>query len=333
MKKIVFFLLCLALLPAHSQTLTAIRDSVRNGYDFWLYTPPQGDAATNDSLQISKPLIIFLHGQSLCGRNLNKVRQYGCLQALEMGRDIDAYILAPQNPGGAWKPVKIMNVFNWVQEHAAIDTTRIYVVGMSLGGFGTIDFVGVYPEKVAAAMALCGGGTLTSYCGLTVVPLWIIHGTADRAVSVAQSQRVVDAMIQCGDTSLLRFDKFKGVNHTRPARIFYLPELYEWLFAHSLTDSVRHVNKDVAIEVATLNNAYKNLEKNVGKITVINPNRSVPATSRYENDPNAACHTIRQGDTLGAIARQYRTTVSRLCEINNIQPTTILKIGRVIKVQ
>jgi len=228
-----------------SQTLTAFRGTIEDGYNFWFYVPPSScDSMKNDSVKIMKPLIIFLHGRSLCGKNLYTVRRYGCIDAIERGLNIDAYIISPQNPGEAWKPSKIIKLLDWSKEHHDIDTNRVYVVGMSLGGYGTIDFVGTYPEKVTAAIALCGGGTLSDFCGLSKLPLWIIHGTADRSVPVAQSQRVVDAMINCGDTSLLRFDWLKGVNHTRLARTFYLPEMYEWLFSHSMDDSVKYVNKN-----------------------------------------------------------------------------------------
>ncbi|GHV44492.1 hypothetical protein FACS1894180_5910 [Bacteroidia bacterium] len=264
MKKILITVFCLMPFLLQGQTLTACRDSVKGGYNFWFYEP-----AKDDSANARKPLIIFLHGQSLSGNNLSGVLRYGTIDAIKMGRPIDAFVLAPQKQKGMWQPSKIFDTMEWATARYAIDTARIYVVGMSAGGYGTINFVGTYPEKIAAAMALCGGGSLLqSYCGLTKVPLWIIHGTADRAVTVAQSQKVVDAMTDCGDTALLRFDRLKGVNHSRLARFFYWEKTYEWLFSHSLNDSVRHINRDFDVTPA-LNEAYRNLERSAQKITVI----------------------------------------------------------------
>jgi predicted peptidase len=131
---------------------------------------------------------------------------------------------------------------------------------MSLGAYGTIDFVATYPKRVAAAMAFCGGGSVKDYSGLCSVPLWIIHGTADQVVSVGQSRKVVNAMKLAGDTSLLRYDEWEGVNHSRLARMFYIPEVYDWLLCHSLTDSPRQVDKTIIITNETLNNAYKGLK-------------------------------------------------------------------------
>lgn len=95
----------------------------------------------------------------------------------------------------------------------SMDSTRVYVIGMSLGGYGTLDFTGTYPNKVAAAMALCGGCTLKDKTGLGKVPLWIIHGTADRAVSIKESKVVVDELKQTNNDKRLKFDWLK-VLHT-----------------------------------------------------------------------------------------------------------------------
>ena len=72
-----------------------------------------------------------------------------------------------------------MNILKWVEDWYNVDYDRIYVLGMSLGGYGAIDFAATYPEDIAAAMAFCGGGTVRDLSGLNGVPLWIVHGTAD----------------------------------------------------------------------------------------------------------------------------------------------------------
>ena len=206
-----------------------------------------------------KPLVIFLHGRSLCGNNLNKVLQYGTIDALKKGREIDAYVIAPQNPGTFWKPDNIMNVADWVIDRYPIDTNRIYVLGMSLGGYGTIDLTATYPDRIAAAMALCGGGSRKDLSGLNEVPLWIIHGTADAAVSVNESRKVVDKMKEAGKTPLLRYDEWKGVNHGALARLFYLEQTYEWLFMHTLDN--RNVDISISIDHSDTKNAYKDLRR------------------------------------------------------------------------
>jgi len=260
-------LLLILLLPilSKAQNITAFRDCVADGYNFWLYTPDNNDTITK------KPLIIFLHGKALSGNDLYRAKQYGCINAVERGGKIDAFILNPQNPNPKvpWKPSKILNLLEWVEKRYPVDTNRIYVVGMSMGGSGTINFVGTYPEKVAAALAMCGGGHLTSHCGLATVPLWIIHGTADKAVSVKDSQRVADAIQKCNKGQLMRFDKLAGINHSQLARVFYMQSTYDWLFSHSLADSVRFINKDFEMTSHIVINRVGPLEKETPNTIIV----------------------------------------------------------------
>lgn len=255
-KPILSLLLVCAVISSAAQSVTAHRNEVTDGYNYWLYTP----AANSDSLPESKPLIIFLHGASLCGNNLDRVRRYGTIDAIDMGRDIDAYVIAPQNPGGAWKPSRVWNIVEHICESNPIDTNRIYVLGMSLGGYGALDMAATYPDRIAATIAMCGGATVNNPEGLNTMPLWIIHGTADRAVRISQSDRVVDAMKQVNDsTPRLIYNRVPGMNHGQPARLFYLAEIYNWLLSHSLSDPGRTVNPAFEINDTVLRNAYDGL--------------------------------------------------------------------------
>src|SRR5574344_477953 len=164
--------------------------------------------------------------------------------------------MAPQNSGGSWSPSKINGLLEWMEANYQVDTTRIYVLGMSLGGYGTLDFVGSYPHKVAAAMALCGGCTLKDVQGLGQVPLWIMHGTADRAVSIQQSKCVVEKLQEADNDKLLRYDWFEGGNHGFLARLFYLKQAYDWLTFHSLKDNPRTIDRTFGISRTDMNNAY-----------------------------------------------------------------------------
>ena len=240
---------------AQKGQLSSQVNTVDNGYNFWLYTPedyePQGHPL---------PLVIFLHGASLCGNNLAKVRRYGTIDAVEKGKIIPTFIVAPQNPGGNWKPERLNNILEWMKAHYPVDTTRVYVLGMSLGGYGTLDFVGTYPEKIAAAMALCGGTTLKDVSPLGKVPLWIMHGTADRAVSIRQSKCIVEALQQQGNDKLLRYDWVQGGNHGILARLFYMQKTYDWLFTHSTADKPRTVSRNFEITKDDIRSTYNDLK-------------------------------------------------------------------------
>lgn len=260
MRRIIFlWLLCMATVMSGAQVpekgrLEAKRKAVPESYNFWIYTPADYEDDTHPL-----PLVLFLHGASLCGNNLNRVKRYGVLDAIERGKIVPTLVLAPQNNGGAWNPEKLNRLLQWTEEHYRVDTTRIYVLGMSLGGYGTMDFVGTYPEKVAAAMALCGGCSLRDMSGLGKLPLWIMHGTADRAVSVKQSQKVVDYLQENQADSLLRYDWVQGGSHGILARLFYMQKTYDWLFSHSTKDDPRTIDRTFDIDINDIKQSYEEL--------------------------------------------------------------------------
>lgn len=277
---------------AEAQSLKSYSGKVKDGYNFWLSSPKKEAAGAE-----MKPLIVFLHGASLSGTNLNRVLRYGTLDAIKRGLRLDAYVVAPQSPGRGWQPRKVMNVVDYVLDHYAdIDTTRIYVVGMSMGGYGTLDVVNAYPERVAAALAFCGGSTAKEFSGLSEVPVWIVHGTADRAVGVNESDRVVEALKQIDpETPRLIYDRIPGMNHTQPGKFFYIPSFYQWLFEHSLADSPRNAATGFRIDDELLRNAYRKLRQGKELITVVE--RREPITPPDKLPHPAGSGTLNAGST------------------------------------
>lgn len=244
-----------AVVSVNAQEIQAHRGEVKDGYNFWLSTPRSVVEGDKDD----KPLVIFLHGRSLCGTDLNKVMKYGTLAAVKKGLDLDAYVLAPQNPGEFWKPEKVMNIVDYVIDNLAfIDDTRVYVIGMSLGGYGAMDLAAAYPDRIAAAMPMCGGTTMKDVSGLTEVPLWIVHGTADAAVSVKESDKVVAKMKEHDpEASRLIYSRVPGMNHSKPCRLMYMPSVYEWLFSHCLDDRDRAVTEGFPVNNSMMQDAYR----------------------------------------------------------------------------
>ena len=270
-KNTLMILLALACMLIFSTTAKAQYDFLRpvkgeipGGYDFWVYTPTD----YYYSLE-STPVVMFLHGASLCSKDMNRSRRYGPLDAIVRGRQIDALVIVPQNPGGAWNPDKLNDILEWTKKNYAMDSTRVYVLGMSLGGYGTMDFAAAYPDKIAAAMALCGGCSAKDKSGLGRLPLWIIHGTGDRAVSVKQSQVVVKELQDTNNDKRLRFDWLRGASHGALARILYMRKTYEWLFSHSTADPGRPVRPDITIDNSDLKKAYNDMKRGVPSPEII----------------------------------------------------------------
>ena len=244
--------------------LRPVKGEIPGGYDFWVYTPTD----YYYSLETT-PVVMFLHGASLCSKDMNRSRRYGPLDAIVRGRQIDALVIVPQNPGGAWNPDKLNDILEWTKKNYAMDSTRVYVLGMSLGGYGTMDFAAAYPDKIAAAMALCSGCSAKDKSGLGRLPLWIIHGTGDRAVPVKQSQTVVKQLQDTNNDKRLRFDWLRGASHGALARILYMRKTYEWLFSHSTADPGRPVRPDITIDNSDLKKAYNDMKRGVPSPEII----------------------------------------------------------------
>ena len=197
-------------------------------YPFLLHLP------ADSILKNNPPVLIFLHGRSLSGNNLEMVKKYGIIHEIEKGREIPAIVLAPQVPAGkAWEPEKVLSVLRFAQEHFQTDTNRVYVTGMSLGAYGTLDFAGEYPEIVTAAVALCGGGNTRNGCNLSTIPVWIQHGNRDSAVPISESEKMVRSIRACNGGENLKYTVVPGANHGDLERVFRTDELYDWLFQFS----------------------------------------------------------------------------------------------------
>ncbi len=302
-------------------SITAHYEKVEGGYNFWTAVP------TRDTAQ-KLPLILHLHGASLCGRDLNRARRYGPVDALRYGRQIKAVILNPQCPGGGWNPQRLNKIVDWTIANYNIDTTRIYVLGMSMGGYGTMDYCTTYPERVAAGMALCGGITKDP-AGLSKLPFWIMHGTADRSVGISCSKEVVQKLQDNQQDSLLMFTWLEKASHSALARIFYMPKTYEWLFSHTLGN--RSINRNCEYTMDDIKNAYTGISKYINTLKITNKN---PNPSKYNSwddgldYTNAEVYVIKSGDVLVNISKKTKVPVDEICRLNNITRTTTLRVGQ-----
>lgn len=335
------------------QTMTK---AVPGSYDFYLYLPPSYDREGE-----AKPLILCLHGASCCGGAMTRARRYGVIDALARGMNIDAVVVAPHNNGGAWQPKKLADILDFMEARYNIDHNRIYVFGMSLGGYGTLDFVNKYPERVAASIAMCGGCSSNNIDGLGKLPLWIIHGTADRDVKVGVSREIVNRLHNAHADSLLVYSELPGVDHGQPCRMYYHEEAYDWLFRHSLDK--RQVDRSFSLTTASLRRPYTKNEKRQyrdrkGRIPPLMQPREGEEDTAFANqdieneevlaeggDTNVEAeqvkaepkkkvryHTIKKGETLSSIAKRNHTTVKKLCRDNGLKPTSTLKVGKRIKI-
>ncbi len=216
----VFFLLPISLLASDTEAIEG-----KTAYPFLIHTP--------DAPSVEKqPVFVFLHGRSLCGHNLERVKRYGVLYAMDKGTEVPGIVIAPQAPGG-WDADKVMEVVDYVlKNNPNADESRIYVCGMSLGGYGTMEIAGKYPDRIAAAVAICGGGNVAEAANLAKVPISLYHGTADRIVPISESRKIMKAIKNVDENADITLDEIKGGTHGSVERLFHQSDIYNWLLKY-----------------------------------------------------------------------------------------------------
>jgi predicted peptidase len=196
----------------------------KTDYPFWIQVPEVEKTE-------KQPILIVLHGKSLSGTDINKVKKYGVLSAINKGRKVPGIVVAPQLASGAWNPDKVLQLLEYIQKNYNTDLNRVYVCGMSLGGYGTLHFAGKYPDKITAAVAICGGGDVKDACNLSKVPLWIQHGDNDKSVPLSESSKIVNAIKKCKEKAPCEFTIIKGGTHGSVENIFHQDKMYDWLYS------------------------------------------------------------------------------------------------------
>ena len=346
MKRILLITMLLAAsFVAKGQKIIDYSGTVSNGYDFLLYIPESYEQS-----QEELPVILYLHGKSCTGTDINMVTKYGSIAAVRKGVDIPAIVIAPQVEiyKNGWEPKKAKAVLDYVSSNYRVDKNRMYVFGMSMGGSGTYKVIAAYPDTFAAAITMCGT-CWVDIAPIAKVPLWVIHGVEDTGTPLSRSTDFVKKMEAAGTTSRLRYSWLEGCGHSILARVYMLEKAYKWLFKHSLADEGRPISMEYDVTSDDLHNLYKNLKTTPKNIPIEKPNGEKKVDSEKKTEvttpkapakatnqqkaPENVYHVIEEGDTMYKIAGKYGIKVSELCRLNNMQENDILQIGRKLLVK
>ena len=125
-----------------------------------------------------------------------------------------------------------MAILDQVCKDYKVDRKRIYLTGLSMGGFGTWSLATAYPERWAAMVPICGGGNPAQAAKIKDIPCWCFHGDADATVSVENSRKMIKALKDAGGDP--KYTEYPGVNHNSWDRAYATAELWEWLAKQSL---------------------------------------------------------------------------------------------------
>jgi predicted peptidase len=174
------------------------------------------------------PLILYLHGASLRGSDIEKVKRYGLPAMLETRRDFPFFVISPQCLDGKdWSDTEsLIALVDEICSEYSIDADRIYLTGVSLGGNGTWYLAYCHPERFAAAAPICGVADTAWAPSFRNLPVWVFHGLQDTKISINYSFDMVNAIIAHGGTAKYTFYPDDG--HDIVTKTYTNNELYTW---------------------------------------------------------------------------------------------------------
>ncbi|MGV8982655.1 carboxylesterase family protein [Clostridium sp.] len=177
------------------------------------------------------PLVLFLHGSGERGEDIEMVAKHGIPKVAEE-KNFPFIALSPQCPTNSnWEIQKdaLLALLQEAFESYSIDKDRVYLTGLSLGGFGTWSLSQHYPELFAAIVPICGGGLPINVKRIKDIPVWAFHGAKDNIVPIDETERMVQALQKINGN--VKFTVYSEATHNCWTQAYNEPELYKWLLA------------------------------------------------------------------------------------------------------
>ncbi len=192
----------------------------------------------NYSMAERVPLLIFLHGLGERGDDPERMLIHGLPKVVRNGHELPFIVLAPQcHSDTTWVlQVDALNaLLDEILESYHVDVERVYLTGLSMGGYGTWNWAASNPERFAAIAPICGGGSWLfgfpqKVCALRDLPVWTFHGAKDKVIPIRESEVLVKALKECGGN--VRFTIYADAEHDSWTRTYDNPELYTWFLQH-----------------------------------------------------------------------------------------------------
>ncbi|HKI68301.1 MAG TPA: PHB depolymerase family esterase [Verrucomicrobiae bacterium] len=203
------------------------------GLKFLLYLPPNYTA--NDKKR--RPLLLFLHGAGERGNDLTLVAKHGPPKLIAQGLGFPFVVVSPQCPlDQTWEDDPLLALLDHIVARYRVDTHRVYLTGLSMGGYGTWSLGVKYPERFAAIAPVCGGGDASKVLlvsrkrtrALKSLPVRAFHGAKDDVVPLAESEVMVTALRRLGNRKV-NLCVYPKAGHDSYTETYANPKLYQWL--------------------------------------------------------------------------------------------------------
>jgi predicted esterase len=227
---------------------------------YLLYLP---DNYSNDTLH-RWPLLLFLHGAGEVGTDIEKIKVHGPAKLVAEGKKFPFIVISPQSQIYEWRPDQLHDLLIDLKKKYRVDEERIYLTGLSMGGFGTWELALKYPKTFAAIAPICGGGDTSEIWKLRHMPVWCFHGAKDPIVSLSRSQRMMSELEKDNHTS--KFTIYPEAEHDSWTETYKNDSLYSWLLAQK-----RYSCKEATLDSHVLKNyegKYLNTSNDTVTITI-----------------------------------------------------------------
>lgn len=183
------------------------------------------------------PLVIFLHGAGERGNNNRTQIQKTVAKALD---DRGCYVFAPQCPKNLWwdglrdsaVSETLDKCIEYILTTYEVDENRVYITGLSMGGFGTSYMVKENPQRYAAAVCVCGAIDADDYSAYVDVLMWVAHSSVDKVVSVEVSRKLYNAVTELGGDKII-YTEYDNMGHSIWNKFYGTAEVWDWLFFQS----------------------------------------------------------------------------------------------------
>jgi predicted peptidase len=210
---------------------------VKYGLKYLLYLPKEYDKKE------SWPLMLFLHGAGERGDDLNAVKVHGPPKLIEAGKEFPFIVVAPQCPATKWwEPLELRALLDEIETKYKVDKDRIYLTGLSMGGYGSWNLLAEQPMRFAAVVPICGGGDPEKVKLFADVPIWVFHGGKDNVVPLKGSEAMVEALKKKG--SDVKFTIYPETGHDSWVQAYDDPKLYEWLLEQKRSKGEKEKEKE-----------------------------------------------------------------------------------------
>ena len=193
---------------------------------------PEGYELSNEKF----PIVFFLHGVGERGNDLDLVETHGVPKLIKNNKRFPFITVAPQCPLFEWwsRPEMTKSLINLVEQVTQTykaDKSRVYLTGLSMGGYGSIALANKRPDLFSAMISVCGGADFDNFENLKKLPIWLFHGSKDDVHPASRSEKIYNQLKEINPE--IKLTIYDGIDHNSWDITYDNDDIYDWLLSKS----------------------------------------------------------------------------------------------------